>query len=329
MLAACGGASAPPRLLRTKQKNLRPLGSRKSKACAHASRAAHARTIRRASASRANASTSFCSTAAKTTARNVWWAPSRAKKFRNACTVTAMRWRAHFATHIPECSAPATARISSHALILPTKAPSSIAQKIGANCAENKLEGGLVVRGCSSPTLCFPGAPETRCTGDREVVSCRDGIVDKMICGANERCVTHHDPEGEQVASCAEANEKRCTDVGEAACDGDHLVECVSDGHFGRVRTTDCAAHGLACGAQGRAAACVAASPSECAPFPPKCDGGFLVYCAEGVVAKVACAEIGLGVCDPSAHGPKPRVVRAREIYNLLRWRRDALKHRF
>jgi len=177
--------------------------------------------------------------------------------------------------------------------------------KLGANCAENKLEGGLVVRGCASPTLCFSGAPETRCVSDHEVVSCRDGIVDKMTCAAGERCVAHHDPEGDQVASCAAVNEKRCSDIGAAACDGDNLVECISDGHFGRVRSTDCAAHGLSCGAQGRDAACVAASPVECAPFPPKCDGAFLVYCAEGVVAKVACAAIGLGVCDPSAHGPE------------------------
>ncbi len=177
--------------------------------------------------------------------------------------------------------------------------------KLGANCAENKLEGGLVVRGCASPTLCPPGAPDTRCTTDHEVVSCRDGIVDKMNCAAGEHCISHHDPEGDQIAACAVANEKRCTDVGEAACDGDNLVECISDGHYGRVRTTDCAAHGLNCAAQGRVAACVAASPIECSPFPPKCDGGFLVYCAEGVVAKIACAEIGLGVCDPSAHGPE------------------------
>lgn len=176
--------------------------------------------------------------------------------------------------------------------------------KFGANCAENKLEGGLVVRGCSSQTLCPVGAPESRCTSDHEVVSCRDGIVDKMNCATGEHCVMHRDGD-EQVAACAVTNEKRCTDVGDSACDGNALVECVSDGHYGRVRTTDCAAHGLSCNTQGRSAACVASDPVECAPFPAKCDGGFLVYCAEGVVARVACAEIGLGVCDPSAHGPE------------------------
>jgi len=177
--------------------------------------------------------------------------------------------------------------------------------KIGAGCAENRLEGGLLVRGCTSPTMCPAGSPETRCVSDREVVSCRDGIVDRTSCTANERCIAHHDPEGEQMAACAPLNEKKCDDVGAGECEGDKLVECVSDGHFGRVRNTDCAAHGLTCAAHGRAAGCAAQSPAACAPFPARCDGGFLVYCAEGVVAKVACAEVGLGACDPSAHGPE------------------------
>ncbi|MEO8874742.1 MAG: hypothetical protein ABI461_04065, partial [Polyangiaceae bacterium] len=88
-------------------------------------------------------------------------------------------------------------------------------------------------------------------------------------------------------------------------CDGNTVVECVSDGHFGRIRSTDCASHGLTCVAHGRAAGCVVQSSTPCAPFPARCDGSFLKYCAEGVVARVSCVEIGLGACDPSAHGPE------------------------
>ncbi|MGH7280577.1 MAG: hypothetical protein ACRELY_03565, partial [Polyangiaceae bacterium] len=57
--------------------------------------------------------------------------------------------------------------------------------------------------------------------------------------------------------------------------------------------------------ARGSTAACVASSPSECVPFPVRCEGGKLEFCAAGVVAKVSCESVGMGACDPSAHGPE------------------------
>ena len=177
--------------------------------------------------------------------------------------------------------------------------------KVGGTCAENRLEGGLVVRGCVSATACPPGAPETRCDGDRAVIACRDGLVDKTTCKPGNRCVAHRDPDGDNVAACAPSDEGRCSAEGSGECRGDKLVECVAEGHYGRVRTTDCKAHGLACETRGAAAACVASPPSACAPFPARCNGGKLEFCAAGVDTKVSCETLGMGACDPSAHGPE------------------------
>ncbi len=177
--------------------------------------------------------------------------------------------------------------------------------KLGGTCGENRIEGGLVVRGCESASLCPAGAPEMRCDGDRAVVACRDGIVDRTVCKASERCGIHRDPNGDQVAACLLSSETRCVAEGLAECDGDRLVECVSAGHFGRLRSSDCAAHGMRCALRGSSASCVVTDPPACTSFSPKCDGNLLEFCAEGVVAKVACAEIGMGICDPSAHGPE------------------------
>lgn len=177
--------------------------------------------------------------------------------------------------------------------------------KLGGTCSENRLEGGLVVRGCVSPGMCPAGAPETRCDGERAVIACRDGLVDKTACKPGTRCMAHHDPDGDSVAMCAPTDEGRCDAEGSGECRGDKLVECVAEGHYGRVRTSDCKSHGLACEAREGKAACVAASPSECVPFPARCNAGKLEYCAAGVVAKVSCESVGMGPCDPSAHGPE------------------------
>ncbi|HEX7664484.1 MAG TPA: hypothetical protein VF407_08240 [Polyangiaceae bacterium] len=176
---------------------------------------------------------------------------------------------------------------------------------LGGTCSESKLEGGLLVRGCVSPSLCPAGAAETRCEGDKAIIGCRDGIAERTACKPGERCGMHRDPDGDQVAACVLPSETRCMGEGKAECDGDKLVECVAAGHFGRMRSSDCAARGMHCVARGQSAACVASDPPACAPFAPKCDGNLLEFCAEGVVAKVACAEIGMGTCDPSAHGPE------------------------
>lgn len=177
--------------------------------------------------------------------------------------------------------------------------------KLGGTCAENRLDGGLVVRGCVSASLCPASAPETRCDGDRAVVTCRDGMADRTTCKVGTHCSAHHDPDGDAVATCVPSSEARCDTEGRAECRGDVLVECVAGGHYGRARTTDCKAHGLACESRGTGAACVAALPSRCVPFPARCNGSALEFCAAGTVASVSCASAGMGACDPSAHGPE------------------------
>ncbi|MGH7331063.1 MAG: hypothetical protein ACREJX_22165, partial [Polyangiaceae bacterium] len=89
--------------------------------------------------------------------------------------------------------------------------------KLGGTCSENRLEGGLVVRGCTSQTLCPAGAPETRCDGERALIACRDGLVDRAICKPGNRCTAHHDPDGESAA-CAPASAGRCTGEGSGEC---------------------------------------------------------------------------------------------------------------
>jgi hypothetical protein len=179
---------------------------------------------------------------------------------------------------------------------------------VGATCSETRLAGGLIVRGCASAKLCPPGAPEARCEGaapSSAVITCHDGMVERVACGGGERC-TQHDDEGEASATCAPATESRCNDVGGSRCDpSGKLLECVASGHFGGVRTTDCAKAGLVCRARGNKSACVVDAAPECARRPTRCEGDLLVYCAAGAEVKVSCASIHLGPCDPGARGPE------------------------
>jgi hypothetical protein len=178
---------------------------------------------------------------------------------------------------------------------------------LGATCSETRV-GGLIVRGCASAKLCPPTAPEARCDGaapSSAVLTCHDGMVERVACSGGERC-TQHENEDETSASCAPATERRCDDVGASRCDQTgKLVECIPSGHYGGVRVTDCVKAGLVCRARGTKSGCVVDAAPECTRRPTRCEGDLLVYCAAGSETKVSCASIGLGPCDPGARGPE------------------------
>ncbi len=174
----------------------------------------------------------------------------------------------------------------------------------GATCAENRVAGGLVVRGCASTTLCPAGAPETRCNADGDVIACHDGMVERTTCGFGERCTEGQGEYGEAAAACRPRVEGPCNDVGETACDGDRLRACVAHGGWAGVQVTDCAHAGLVCRKQGLKSACVVDRDATCTRHAPRCEGDLLVYCAAGLETKVSCEKIGLGPCDPGARGP-------------------------
>jgi len=50
-------------------------------------------------------------------------------------------------------------------------------------------------------------------------------------------------------------------------------------------------------------AARVAPGSRACEHAAPKCDGNTLTFCAAGRRFHVSCPELGLGACDPDAHG--------------------------
>ena len=180
---------------------------------------------------------------------------------------------------------------------------------LGATCGESRSAGGLIVRGCISRALCPAGAPDARCEGKGAVLSCNDGIVDRVTCPSGEQCEEHREADGEQTAMCEISGDDHCDDVGASACREEQLVECLPHGHFGAKRSTDCGKLGLVCRARGRQAACVVAKPT-CASGPARCENGLLVFCAAGVEMKVSCAAVGLGRCDPDTHGPEAACVR-------------------
>src|SRR5262249_24875241 len=141
---------------------------------------------------------------------------------------------------------------------------------LGAHCAEQKVAGGLVVRGCYSSSQCPPGAPEARCDGPSRVVSCHEGAVDRAECSRGTRCEVHEHRDGELAASCEPVEtgqpHARCDALGARYCDHDRLIECVAHGHFGDVRVSDCASLGLRCQGKGEKAACVVDPHAECEP---------------------------------------------------------------
>ena len=178
---------------------------------------------------------------------------------------------------------------------------------MGGSCRELKSPGGLVVRSCYSAQKCPAGAPEARCDGKDAVLSCRDGAFERVACRPGTACRERKDDSGEAAASCELTGaERRCDVRGARHCEDDRLVECErGNGPFGKVKVTDCVGFGLRCAGAGPRAGCYVPSNVECdKELLPKCEGGAVVFCAAGRVAKVSCGAIGLGACDPAAKGP-------------------------
>jgi hypothetical protein len=179
---------------------------------------------------------------------------------------------------------------------------------LSARCGEVSLPGGLVARGCFSASLCPPSAPDARCDGATAIVACHDGAVERFGCEPGARCEEHADADGERTASCEAPAEARCEQPGARRCEGDRLVMCEPSGHFGRVRRTDCAALGLRCAARGERSTCesgAAQAGRGCDRGAARCDGEALAFCAAGAPARVSCASLGLGACDPDARGAR------------------------
>ena len=179
---------------------------------------------------------------------------------------------------------------------------------LSARCGEASLPGGLVARGCFSATLCPPSAPDARCDGAAAIVACHDGAVERVACDPGSRCEEHADADGDRTASCEAPAEARCENPGARRCDGDRLVMCEPSGHFGRVHATDCAALGLRCAWRGGRSTCVSAAAHAgrgCDAGAARCDGEALAFCAAGAPARVSCASLGLGGCDPDARGAR------------------------
>lgn len=177
---------------------------------------------------------------------------------------------------------------------------------LGATCREMKAAGGLVIRACFAPAKCPPGAPEARCDGPGAVVSCRDGAIERATCRPGTRCEDHKDEAGEATASCQLPGRRRCDALGARHCEGDRLIECSSQENAGKVRVSDCAGFGLRCTGSGPRAGCYVPADVECdKDMLPKCEGNgqSLVFCAAGRLTKIACASLGMGACNPTAHG--------------------------
>ncbi len=176
---------------------------------------------------------------------------------------------------------------------------------IGASCREVKAAGGLVVRACWSAQKCPAGAPDVRCDGPGAVVSCRDGAFERSVCRPGTTCEERRDEVGDATASCELPGRHRCDARGVRHCENDRLIECDRTGHYNKVRVTDCVDFGLGCAGVGPRAGCYVPTNVECdKELLPKCEGGSVVFCAAGRIAKVSCGGIGLGICDPSARGP-------------------------
>ena len=177
---------------------------------------------------------------------------------------------------------------------------------LGASCRELKSAGGLVIRACFAPQQCPANAPEARCDGENAVVSCHDGAIERARCGTGTRCEEHKDEAGEATASCTLPGRRRCDLLGARHCEGDRLVECAGQDHYGKIRVSDCAGFGLRCNGTGPRAGCYVPADVECdKEMLPKCEdaGRSLVFCAAGRTTKIACAALGMDACNPAARG--------------------------
>lgn len=172
---------------------------------------------------------------------------------------------------------------------------------LAGKCVEH-AQGGLVVRGCESPALCPPNAPERRCDGDA-IVNCEGSLVEKRTCPLGTRCAARKDENGAPTAQCEGSASPPCTPPFGARCDGDVAVVCVQNGRFPGSRHTDCASYGMRCEQRDGRANCVSRAP-QCTPSPPSCQGDSLTFCAAGEPRSVSCRGMGLAACAPDAKGP-------------------------
>jgi hypothetical protein len=175
---------------------------------------------------------------------------------------------------------------------------------LGAACGETHAAGGLITRGCMSPSRCPAGAPEARCDSDgNAIVSCHDGAIERTPCARGVPCEERRGSDGAVSVQCEPPGHVHCTDAGKSWCDGARLFTCSAHGHTGEMKIVDCAAVGMACDASLPHAACAVPGVRSCSPAAARCDGSSLSFCAAGRSVKIACDSIGFGRCDPDGHG--------------------------
>ena len=173
---------------------------------------------------------------------------------------------------------------------------------IGATCGETHGSGGLMTYSCISSSLCPPEVTRASCDGPKTLLSCHEGSFEKVACPDGTTCHAHTHGDGAEFAMCEGEGHVTCDAPGSRKCDGDTLIECEAHGHYGHARATDCRALGLACVDTGGRVSCLS-HPATCAPGSVRCAGESLSFCAAGRPAKVSCASLGLGPCDPDARG--------------------------
>jgi hypothetical protein len=170
--------------------------------------------------------------------------------------------------------------------------------KLSGHCSEARLAGGLLVRGCSSPSLCPAGVQEARCDTPRSLVNCHDGMAERTECPSGTRCEV-----GPDGSSCVAAAGPKCGPVDDSYCMEDTLVECPSSERTRNVRTTDCGSCGLRCVARGKQASCRVGIANDCDGGTSQCVAGELSFCAAGRKLRVSCIKIGFAKCEPALHG--------------------------
>ena len=176
-------------------------------------------------------------------------------------------------------------------------------KSLGAGCGETRSPGGLVTRGCLSPSACAPEVSRSRCDDGGGVVACHEQILERTPCPSGTKCHAHRDEDGEEIATCEGAAEVDCQAIGTRSCRGATLVRCEAHGHHGREELIDCAAVGLTCAEVGGRAGCSAGGVA-CTTGAPRCEGDAVVFCAAGKTERVGCRELGLGPCEADGKGP-------------------------
>jgi hypothetical protein len=182
----------------------------------------------------------------------------------------------------------------------PSESSATDCSTLGGTCVEQRISGGLVVRGCQANKLCPQNAPVLRCEANA-IVRCEDGIAERRDCPRTTHCI----PGGDEGASCegepAKDRPQRCSKPGLASCEGDRVTFCALVGRNAWLRTADCATWGLTCAMRDARANCTVRNGTCNAEA--HCDGDALVFCAAGAEMRVSCKDLGLTRCDPAAHG--------------------------